>query len=110
MGGRTYSSSADPTKDQRVLDFLKDRVRIIGVKDQPMFSPAIIVHMRDGRAYQGTYPYDRMAWNFDQLMERMQDPASNFPLGRAKFDTLVQTVRTADTLPTIEPLLRVTLA
>ncbi len=110
VGGRTYSPSADPTKDAQVLDFLTDHVRVVGVKDQPMFSPQAVIFMKDGRSFQGSYPYQRMEWDMAQLLERQQDPAANFPLGRGKFDDLVKTVQATETLPNIGPLLHTTFA
>jgi hypothetical protein len=79
-------------------------VLVTGVYNKPMFSPAATVTMKDGKAYSGDYPYARMCWNFDQLVERLHDMEAKFPLGKAGLDALIDACRKADTLAGIGDL------
>ncbi len=109
VGGRTYGPTGDQlTEDKQVLEFTQNRVRIIGEFGRDMFSPAITVQMKNGARYDGEYPYQRMEWNFDQLLERQQDPRANFPLGPDAFDALVDTVKALDSLDSLDPIHKAT--
>jgi len=104
VGGHTFGPTEDPTKDEAVLAFMQDRVQIIGREDWPMFSPSITVLMNDGTRYSGHYPYARMQWNFDGLVEHLEDLKEKWPLGPAGLQALIDACRAADTLPSVEPL------
>ena len=104
VGGRTYSPSEDPTKDAKVLEFLKTKVQVIGMYDKPMFSPTVTIHMKDGRAFEQFYPYARMLWNLDQLVERLQDLKAKWPLGGDGLEALIQQCRKAEEIPSIATL------
>ena len=109
LGGRTYGPTGDDLQhDQRVLDFMNTRVKVIGMYDKPMFSPSITVKMRDGRSYSGDYPYERMQWNFDGLVERLQDLRAKFPLGPGGLDALIEAMRSAEQMPSVAPLFALT--
>lgn len=109
VGGRTFGPTGDrPEEDQRVLDFMTHHVTLVQEKDRPMFSPGIVVKMKDGRTYAGEYPYARMEWNLDQLVERLQDCLPGYPLGKSGFDALMETVRGADRLPSVDRIIQVT--
>ena len=110
VGGRTFGPTGDRLEeDQRVLDFMKDRVTLVQEQDRAMFSPGIVVTMKDGTTYSGEYPYARMEWNYDQLVARLQECLPGFALGKAGHDALVATVRGADGLPSVERLINVTM-
>jgi 2-methylcitrate dehydratase PrpD len=110
VGGRTFGPTGDrPEEDERVLDFMKTKVTLVQEKDRAMFSPGIVVTMKDGTTHTGEYSYERMEWNFDQLVERLQDCLPGYPLGKAGFDALVETARGADRLPSVAPILDVTM-
>lgn len=109
VGGRTFGpTGAGLEEDQRVLDFMTSRVKLVQERDRPMFSPGIVVTMKDGTTYAGEYPYARMEWNYDQLVERLQDCLPSYSLGKPGFDALVETVRGADGLPSVDRLIQVT--
>jgi len=74
-----------------------------------MFSPGIVVKMNDGTTYRGEYPYSRMEWSYDQLVERLQACLPGYPLGRPGFDALVQTVRRADDLISVDRIIQMTM-
>ena len=97
-----------PEEDGKVLEFMNSRVRLIQEKDRAMFSPRIVVKMKNGATVSGEYPYERMAWNFDQLAGRLQDCLPGYALGRSGFDALVETMRGADRLTSVDPILHVT--
>src|SRR5262249_5225652 len=72
VGGHRYGPiSGAPEQAQAVLDSMGAHVRLVGVHDQPMFSPEITIRLKDGTTYEGSYPYKRMEWNFDQTVERL---------------------------------------
>jgi hypothetical protein len=105
VGGRTYGpTGVELEKDQRVLDFMASKVRLIGVWNQPMFSPSIQVHMTNKTVYSGKYPYARMSWNYDELVERLVECATNLPGGQARLDSLIELTRTAEDLESVEPI------
>lgn len=109
VGVRTFGPTGDRLEqDQQVLDFMNSKVKLVQEKDRAMFSPGIVVTMKDGTKYSGEYPYERMEWNYDQLVERLHDCLPGYPLGKAGFDALVETVRGADALASVDPLLQVT--
>lgn len=109
VGGRTFGPTGDRLEeDRRVIDFMKNHVTLVRERDRAMFSPAITVKVKDGTTYSGEYPYARMAWTYDQLVERLRGCVPGYPLGQAGFDALVQTLRGAETLATVEPILEVT--
>ena len=110
VGGRTFGPTGDRLEeDQRVLDFMKNHVTLVQEKDRAMFSPGIVVTMKDGTTYSGEYPYARMEWNYDQLVARLQECLPGYALGKAGHDALVATVRGADGLPSVERLINVTM-
>ena len=110
VGGSTFGPTGDDVEhDATVLDFMKTRVRVVGAVEWPMFSPSITVHLNDGRALTGTYPYERMLWNYEHLVERLKDSGPRYPLGGATgMAALVDLVRGVDDMPSVEPLLRAT--
>jgi 2-methylcitrate dehydratase PrpD len=109
VGGRTFGPTGKrPEQDKKVLEFMHSRVRLVQEKDRAMFSPRIVVKMKDGATYAGEYPYERMAWNFDQLVGRLQDCLPGYSLGKSGFDALVETMRGAERLTSVDPILQVT--
>src|SRR5581483_462384 len=108
VGGHTFGPAEDPAEDQAVLEFMRQKVQLIGREDWPMFSPSITVLMDDGTTYRGHYPYARMQWDFDGLVEHLEDLKEYWPLGPAGLQALIDACRSADTLPSVEPLLALT--
>ncbi|MEX2446183.1 MAG: hypothetical protein WD734_02500, partial [Dehalococcoidia bacterium] len=108
VGGRSYTpEGVRPEEDQRVLDFIP-RVHLVAEEDRAMFSPGVDIRMRDGATYSGEYPYERMAWDFDQLLARLDDPAANYPLFRPAYDALLEAVRGIDSLANVDRLFELT--
>jgi len=111
VGGRTFGPTGDHLEqDQRVLDFMNQKVTLVQERERAMFSPAISVTMKDGAVHSGDYPYERMEWNFDQLVERLQDCLPGYPPGRSGFDALVGTVRGTDAFASVDPIVQVTMS
>ena len=109
VGGKPFGPTAGkPEEDRKVLEFMNSRVRLVQEKDRAMFSPHIVVKMKNGVTYSGEYPYERMAWNFDQLVGRLEECLPGYSLGKSGFDALVETVRGADRLTSMEPIFQVT--
>jgi 2-methylcitrate dehydratase PrpD len=99
-------SDGHPQADQAALR-LMPRIRLIGTHGQPMFSPEISVYLRDGTVYHGALPYARLLWGFDELASRLQPTADSLPGGQQKLDHLIDLVRHADALVSVQPLLEV---
>jgi hypothetical protein len=109
VGGRTFGPTGrDLEADQRVLAFMDRHVTLVPEKDRPMFSPAIVVTMKDGRTHTGEYPYQRMEWNFDQLVAGLQECLPGYPAGKTGFDALVDLTRHLDALPSMEGIIAAT--
>jgi hypothetical protein len=109
VGGNPFGPTGDkPEEDGKVLEFMNSRVRLVQEKDRAMFSPQIVVRMKDGATHSGEYPYERMAWNFDQLVGRLEACLPGYPPGKSGFDALVATIGGADRLTSMEPIFRVT--
>ena len=104
VGGRTYGPTEDPTQDKPVQEFLKTKVKVIGMYDKPMFSPTVTIKMKDGQAYTQFYPYERMQWNLDGLVDHLQDLKARWPLGGDGLEALIVQCRAAETLPSVAPL------
>lgn len=91
-------------EDPQVLDFMQ-RVKLVPEKLRPMFSPAIRIRMKGGAVLEGSYPYERMIWSFDELAERLQATLAGYPGGPAGFERLVDLVRSTEHWPSVEPAL-----
>jgi 2-methylcitrate dehydratase PrpD len=109
VGGKTFGPTGDRLEqDERVLEFMRSRVTLVQEKDRAMFSPGIVVRMKDGRTFSAEYPYERMEWNYAQLVERLQECLPGYVLGKSGFDALVETVQGTDGLASVEPIQQVT--
>ena len=110
VGGATFGPTGDDLEnDERVLDFMANRVRLVPVWGQPMFSPAIDVRMKSGMVHSGVYPYERMAFNFDQAVARMQDCVPGLPGGQERLDSLVELMRGAEELDSLDRIFELTM-
>ena len=91
------TASREPMRDPAAIAFMA-RVKLVPQKERPMFSPAITVILKNGTRHDGDYPYERMSWNFDQLVHQIQACLPGFPSGQAGLDALVNLVQQADGL------------
>ncbi len=111
VGGKTFGPTGrNLVEDRKVLDFMNAHVTLVQDKQRPMFSPGAVVKMKNGASHSGDYPYQRMEWNFEQLVTRLQDCVPGYSLGKAGFDALVETVRDADCLTSVDRIFEVTKA
>jgi hypothetical protein len=84
---------------------------ITAAHDYPMFSPKAVIRMKDGRSFAGSYPYVRLVWDYDGLVERLRASGPKYPRGgQTGLDALIALCRTTDQMPNIEPLVNATLA
>jgi hypothetical protein len=97
-------SQSDAAPDERVLAFARERVSVIGEYGRAGFSPAIEVRLKDGTTYLDDFAYERMMWDFDALVARLEASTARYPLGRPAFDALVEAVRHAEHLESVAPL------
>jgi hypothetical protein len=106
VGGRTFGPTGQALdKDERVIAFMKERVRLVPQKDRAMFSPEITVRMKNGATFVEDYPYARMEWTFDQLVARLGDCAPEPGVRRSRFDRLTSVIRGLEGEPDIEGVL-----
>ncbi|HZM44814.1 MAG TPA: MmgE/PrpD family protein [Burkholderiales bacterium] len=111
VGGRTFGPTGRRlAEDTKVLDFMNDHAKLVQERDRPMFSPGAVVKMKNGATFTGNYPYERLEWNFEQLVARLQDCLPGYSPGKAGFDALVETMRGADGLTSVERIFEVTKA
>ncbi len=109
VGGKTFGPTGkDLEADARVLAFMEQHITLVPEKDRPMFSPVIVVTMKDGRKHRGEYPYQRMEWNFDQLVVQLQDCLPGYPAGKAGIDALVALARDLNGLPSVAAIIAAT--
>jgi 2-methylcitrate dehydratase PrpD len=110
VGGRTYGPTGDKLReDQRVLDFMNHHVNLVPEKGRAMFSPGAVITLKDGRRFEGEYPYERMEWNFDQLAAQLQRCLPGFPGGKPALDGLVAAVRATEQHGSVERLVHATI-
>jgi hypothetical protein len=64
--------------------------------------------MQDGTRHSGEYPYGRMEWNFDTLVENLQACLPGYPGGKPAFDKLVELARSLDALGSVRPIIEAT--
>jgi len=106
VGGDTFGPTGDDVfHDQAVIDFMTERVRLVGVHDQPMFSPSISVRLRSGATISGVYPYDRMAWLFDELVDNLGRCTPRMPGGRGRLGALAELARRLESLDGVAPII-----
>lgn len=94
-----------PDKDEAVLAFMAEKVRLVGVHDQPMFSPEVVIALADGRCLFGRYPYARMEWNFDELLPHLRACVPGLSGGEERLTQLIDVVSTAEDVASVAPLL-----
>jgi 2-methylcitrate dehydratase PrpD len=90
--------------DPEFVRFMVENVRIVGVHGQPMFSPSITIHLHDGRAFSGSYPYARMALNFDEVVEGLGRCVPRMRGGGGRLERLVDTVSRFAELDSMDPI------
>ena len=109
VGGRTFGPTGKQlASDQLVLEFMEKHITLVQEKDRPMFSPAIHVTMKNGTNYSGEYPYSRMEWDFQTLVDNLQSCVSGYPGGQTSFDKLVEITRQLDALKSVQPIIDAT--
>ena len=107
VGGKTYGPTGSKlTEDTAVIDFLQKRVKITGEKDRPMFSPKISVELKNGTELSGQFPYSRLEWEFDELVNRLKGCVTPLKQGSAGFSRLVDMVVKLEDLQNIEPVIK----
>ncbi|MSQ29365.1 MAG: hypothetical protein EXR68_02615 [Dehalococcoidia bacterium] len=106
VGGKAFApaSVTDLQKDPAIVDFIANHTKIIPVWGHPMFSPSVTLKVKDGRAFFGHYPYQRMEWTMDQLVARLDECMPGYPGGKAAFAKLVAAVRGMDGLASVAPI------
>jgi len=107
VGGSPYGPTGnDPTKDQQVLDFMS-RVQLLGVHDQPMFSPVVFIQTKGGDIFRDELPYEQLTWGLDELAERLRECAPGVSGGEQRIAEIVDLVRGVENLSTLGSLFEV---
>ena len=105
VAGKTFGPTGkDLEKDEAVLAFMKEHVKLIPQWGQAMFSPWVSIRMKDGTVHSARYPYQRMEWNFDQLVARLDDCMPGYPGGKTAHAKVVEVSRTFDGLASMAPV------
>jgi len=108
VGGKDFApAGTDLDRDPAITGFMARHVKIIPVWGHPMFSPSVTLKLNDGRAFFGHYPYERMEWDLDRLVQHLDACMPGYPGGRPAFDRLVEVVRRLDTLDSTQPIVDV---
>jgi 2-methylcitrate dehydratase PrpD len=89
--------------DPQVLALMA-RVRLVPQDERAMFSPAVSIRMKDGTVHEGSYPYERMVWTFDELAGRLSACVPGFPTGQAGLGGIVRIARHVDELTTMQAI------
>jgi 2-methylcitrate dehydratase PrpD len=98
------ASDEDATREAQARAFMP-RVELVPQELRPMFSPAIAIECQDGRVFEGSYPYERMAWDSSQLLGRLQACAPGIDGGGERLATLADLVASVPRMVTLQPLL-----
>jgi len=97
-----------PPHDPKVMEFASTHVRLVGVHGQQMFSPSISLTLTNGQTISGTYPCERMEWDYAELVRRLESCIPGLPGGRERFDRLVEMVANADGRTSVRDLIDAT--
>ena len=111
VGGPTFGPTGDDLQaDEKVKDFTLNRVTITAATDFPMFSPTAVIRMKNGTSYKGEYPYSRLLWSYDGLVERLRASGPKYPInGVAGLSAMIDLCRTVDQMANIDPLIKATI-
>ncbi len=71
------------------------QVELVPEPLRPMFSPAVTITTTNNTVIRAEYPYERMVWNFNQLVDRLKPCLPSVPGGEPGFTELVSFVRGA---------------
>ena len=108
QGGTSLSPNGiEPRQDQRVIDFMNAHVTLVQEKNREMHSAGAVITMKNGTVYEGEYPYKRLLMTFDQLVARHQEVLPSYSFGKAGMDAVVETIRGADRLTSVDPIFQV---
>jgi 2-methylcitrate dehydratase PrpD len=100
------SSPGGAVRDNESVDsFMREKVDLVGVYDQPMFSPVVTIRSAGGQAWRGEYPYGRLLWGFDELVARLAGCAPGMRGGGQRLAELADAIRVVDQLESVAPLL-----
>ena len=86
------------------------RIIVSMPNDMMVMATAINAQLKDGRAYTGSYPYERLLWNYDGLVERLRASGPKYPInGVAGLAAMIDLCRTTNQMATIDPLIKATI-
>ena len=105
LAPRLYPDSDTWTEDQRVLD-LMPRVKVVGHKDRPSFSPRVTVVMQDGARYVDEFNGDELKWDLATETRRISALFDDIPWPRQLLDAIVQAVTSLEEHDSVDPLIR----
>jgi 2-methylcitrate dehydratase PrpD len=88
---------------------LMHRVTLIPSYAQPLFAPAVTIHLRDGRSVTRQASGREFTWDFDTEVQRISGVVPGTPLSAARFASLVEACRTLEQLPRAAELATLTM-
>jgi len=108
VGGATFGPTGrNLAEDDRVLEFMNAHVTLVQDQERAMFSPRAAIRMKSGATHTADYPYERLQWSFEQLVERLQECLPGYSGGKTAFDALAETMRGAERLASVERIFQI---
>jgi hypothetical protein len=96
---------SDPDNEAQARAFMA-RIKLVPEPQRAMFSPTIAIELQNGKVLQDSHPYERMVWNFDQLLSRLQACTGAMEGGQKQHDGLASLVLGLDGPQTLQALVR----
>jgi 2-methylcitrate dehydratase PrpD len=89
---------------------LQQRIDVVGQVRRECFAPRMTVALRDGRRVTGEYHGRELMWDFARDARELRRFVPGLPITPARYDALVDTIAHLDTAPSVDDVLRFTLA
>ncbi len=105
LAPRLYPDSDAGAEDQRVMELMQ-RVKVLGHKDRPSFSPRITVVMQDGRRWADEFNGDELKWDLATETRRISALFDDIPWPRQRLDAIVQAVSGLEGHASVDSLIR----
>ena len=92
------------------ISALQRKVEVIGEVGRECFAPRITFTLKDGRQVTGEYHGRELMWDFAKDAEVLRRLIPAMPIATSQYDRLVAAIKGLDEAPSVDELLRLTLA